>query len=343
MRARRLFTSDLSVNEFLLVREAGFDPVGLVMGSSIYQVGRTLPDVAAGEPGCELVETTRALYSARESAMRRMEEEADALGADGVIGVRLTMNLSMDPRRVEWEQYRVWTEWSKKVGFVRPASVPPAGWFRSWDQLAGAEWARFCGRSGWAQVPAPPWSQSRQTGYTLGPNSAEFIAVGTAVRHRGGEPYRNAEGKPFQSDLSGQDFWLLIRSGYRPVGFVMGNCVYYIPPRILNGVGEADSRELHDYTHALYDARELAIERLQDEAEELGAKGIVGVTVSEHQHSWQTEPWNLGNAALKVGEVLELFVVGTAVIPTGEAADLGSPTLILTANDAAAESTGEGE
>ena len=36
---RALFTSDLSVNEFLLVREAGFDPVGLVVGSSIYHIG----------------------------------------------------------------------------------------------------------------------------------------------------------------------------------------------------------------------------------------------------------------------------------------------------------------
>jgi hypothetical protein len=34
-----LFTSDLSVNEFLLVREAGFRPLGLVLGSSIYHVG----------------------------------------------------------------------------------------------------------------------------------------------------------------------------------------------------------------------------------------------------------------------------------------------------------------
>ena len=34
-----IFTSDLSVNEFLLVREVGFRPVGLVLGSSIYHVG----------------------------------------------------------------------------------------------------------------------------------------------------------------------------------------------------------------------------------------------------------------------------------------------------------------
>ncbi len=35
----RLFTSDLSTSELLLVKEAGFDPVGLVVGSSIYHVG----------------------------------------------------------------------------------------------------------------------------------------------------------------------------------------------------------------------------------------------------------------------------------------------------------------
>ncbi|WP_405487545.1 hypothetical protein [Streptomyces sp. NBC_00096] len=34
-----LFTSDLTVNEFLLVREAGFRPLGLVLGSSVYHVG----------------------------------------------------------------------------------------------------------------------------------------------------------------------------------------------------------------------------------------------------------------------------------------------------------------
>lgn len=35
----RLFTSDLSTSEFLLVKEAGFDPIGLVVGSSIYHLG----------------------------------------------------------------------------------------------------------------------------------------------------------------------------------------------------------------------------------------------------------------------------------------------------------------
>ena len=38
-RCGPLFTSDLSVNEFLLIDDAGFEPLGLVVGSSIYHVG----------------------------------------------------------------------------------------------------------------------------------------------------------------------------------------------------------------------------------------------------------------------------------------------------------------
>ena len=74
----------------------------------------------------------------------------------------------------------------------------------------------------------------------------------------------------------------MIRCGFRPVGFVMGNCVYYVPPALLQA-RQTESCELTEYTHALYDARELAIERLQDEAEVLDATGIVGVTVAERE------------------------------------------------------------
>ena len=77
-----LFTSDLSVNEFLLVKEAGFDPLGLVVGSSIYHIGWQKP---ALNQSVELTTLTQAMYHARELAMTRMEEEADSLGADGTI------------------------------------------------------------------------------------------------------------------------------------------------------------------------------------------------------------------------------------------------------------------
>ena len=39
--------------------------------------------------------------------------------------------------------------------------------------------------------------------------------------------------------------------------------------------------EMPNFTQALYDARELAMERMQEEAEELQAEGIVGVQLTE--------------------------------------------------------------
>jgi uncharacterized protein YbjQ (UPF0145 family) len=342
MRQRRLFTSDLSVNEFLLVKEAGFDPLGLVMGSSIYQVAPNLPSLPRGSPGCELTETTRALYHARELAMNRMEEEAEALGADGVIGMRLTVALATNPVRQNWNLYGEWQEWARRAGFPRAATDLGVQW-QTWPRLAQAMWSSWCRQMGWVPEPLPPWSRPKQqASYQLGQNAMEFVAIGTAVRHREGEHYRNRHGKPFQSDLSGQDFWTLVRCGFRPVGFVMGNCVYYVPPHLLQ-CAPGVSCEMPEYTHALYDARELAIERLQDEAEALEATGIVGVTVAERQHSWRADPYNVGNAALQTGEVIELFVVGTAVVPMNAGGGVARPALVMLANDAVPELTEEGD
>jgi uncharacterized protein YbjQ (UPF0145 family) len=243
MKQHHFFTSDLSVNEFLLVKEAGFQPLGLVMGSSIYHIGYQPIRPGVSE---ELTLLTQALYSSRELAMERMEEEADALGADGIVAVRLTLNV-----------------------------------------------------------------------HAWGANVIEFLAIGTAVSSE--QPgFRGAEGRPFTSDLSGQDFWTLLTAGYRPVGFVMGNCVYYI------GQGPTTqptkNEELVGPTQALYDARELAMERMQVEAEALNAAGIVGVLVDENNHTWGPS-------------VLEFSAVGTAVVPIRDDHHIPKPQLILTVAD----------
>jgi uncharacterized protein YbjQ (UPF0145 family) len=270
MRATHFFTSDLSVNEFLLLKQVGFDPLGLVMGSSIYHIrpgGPKNQGFFAGAVGAldsvsgEVTHLTEALYHARELAMARLEEEAAALGADGVIGVRLSINMHA---------------WGERV--------------------------------------------------------IEFLAVGTAVKHRAGsEGFRGPNGRPFTSDLSGQDFWTLLRSGYRPLGFVMGNCVYYVEPgEMRQAWGVQQSVELPVFTHALYDARELAIERLQAEAEAHGAEGIVGVEVEEKHHAWSSA---LGITEATIsGELIEFFVFGNAVTRiAGPIEPLAAPFLVIPA------------
>ena len=248
MRERSFFTSDLSVNEFLLVKAAGFEPLGLVVGSSIYHIGF---QVGAWSANQEMDVLTQAMYHARELAMTRMEEEADQLGADGIVAVRL------DVSRREW-----------------------------------------------------------------GGDLAEFVAIGTAVRHREGKLHRAANGRPFTSDLSGQDFYTLLSAGYRPLGLVMGTCVYHVAhQRFWQAMGNIGQNvELPQFTEALYDARELAMSRMQAEAEQFHAEGIVGVQLRSHGHRWG-------------GHTTEFFAIGTAVRPLRSDHHIPTPQLVLPLTD----------
>src|SRR5436309_810178 len=87
----------------------------------------------------------------------------------------------------------------------------------------------------------------------------------------------------FTSDLSGQDFWMLLKSGYRPVSLVMGNCVYHVAHQSLGSWFQTvgTNCEMPNFTQALYDARELAMERMQYEAQLDGAQGVVGTEIYE--------------------------------------------------------------
>ena len=192
------------------------------------------------------------MYHARELAMTRMEAEADVLGADGIVGVRL---------EIEFKEF--------------------------------------------------------------GADLAEFIAVGTAVKADDeSQNWRNNTGKPFTSDLSGQDFWTLVQAGYAPLGMVMGSCVYHMAHRSLGQtLGNAGQNvEIPQFTEALYDARELAMSRMQAEAEQLQAEGVVGVQLLNLPHRWG-------------GHTTEFFTIGTAVRPLRADHVIAKPALVLPLTD----------
>src|ERR1700757_4861929 len=81
-----VFTSDLSVSEYVLLGEAGFEPLGFVVGALVYHIGL---QVGRWSKNQELQVLTQAMYNARELAMTRMRAEADQLSADGIVGVQL--------------------------------------------------------------------------------------------------------------------------------------------------------------------------------------------------------------------------------------------------------------
>ena len=86
MNAPRL--SDLSVTEFLTLARLGFMPRGLVIGVSVYDAG-----FAQGLTGMTMEVTAigQAMRAARKLAVKRMRGQADDLGAEGVVGVRLSV------------------------------------------------------------------------------------------------------------------------------------------------------------------------------------------------------------------------------------------------------------
>jgi uncharacterized protein YbjQ (UPF0145 family) len=86
---RRLFTSDLSVSEFLLTEEAKARPISQVMGSSIYHIGVVDDYKGGGEPVYEITTLSTGHREARRSALARLFQEAQIVQADAVVGVRL--------------------------------------------------------------------------------------------------------------------------------------------------------------------------------------------------------------------------------------------------------------
>jgi uncharacterized protein YbjQ (UPF0145 family) len=239
-----LASTDLSVDEFLLVRKAGFEPAGMVVGSSVYHVG-----IQSGswKQNQELQVLTSAMYNARELAMSRMEAEAQALGAAGVVGVKLTIRF---------------LEWGTDIG--------------------------------------------------------EFIALGTAVRHGSGQDWRADGGVPFTSDLSGQAFYKLIASGFRPLGLVLGNCVYHVAHQSLGSfmrqIGQ--NTEVAPFTQALYEARELAMSRMQAEAERANATSVVETRVEMATHVWAPH-------------IMEFLSIGTAIRPVSGELTLPEPQMVV--------------
>ena len=72
-----LFTSDLSTNEFSLVRNQGYTALSLVMGSSIYQVGwQFVRNYSWDTRSFELTTVSNAHQHAAQLALGRLEQEA---------------------------------------------------------------------------------------------------------------------------------------------------------------------------------------------------------------------------------------------------------------------------
>lgn len=87
--------TDLSLPDFVLLRQAGYAPVGVVTSSSVFYI---VPSAATRRatggwqrltPNQELPEYTQGIYEARENALARATVQAQRLHAAGMVGMQL--------------------------------------------------------------------------------------------------------------------------------------------------------------------------------------------------------------------------------------------------------------
>ncbi len=98
-------------------------------------------------------------------------------------------------------------------------------------------------------------------------------------------------GHAFTAPLTAHDFWLVLNKGLQPLGMVMGHCLYAmgsLTHAIAIAKGQVPS-EVKAYTEFMHHARAVALARLQFEADELGADGVIGVDIEVnylHNDEW---------------------------------------------------------
>ncbi len=254
------FTSDLTVKEFLMLREQQIEPITQVMGSSIYHIGYNNQYQTAqwyNAISGELKLLTAAWNDARDLAVSRLRQEAELARADAVAGVHI-----------------------------------------------------------------------KRAGYDWGRNLIEYITIGTAVR---AGRLKNDAG-PALTNLSGQEVSLLLRSGYQPLGLVGSSSVYWGQldyQTRLNLVGWGRNMVNFEFTElaqAWYEARDKVLLRMKQQANALGADGIVGVTWSaatdgtESSIGQDPRGYGGGDSEVLMGARFTVHALGTAIrqIAAGE-------------------------
>jgi uncharacterized protein YbjQ (UPF0145 family) len=87
----RPVTSELTGEELWNLTRMGYAPLRLVLGTSVYSLGLAggIASIFQSLSRGEIDAVTRLVYEARENCLAHIRKEADALGADGVIGIKV--------------------------------------------------------------------------------------------------------------------------------------------------------------------------------------------------------------------------------------------------------------
>ena len=105
-------------------------------------------------------------------------------------------------------------------------------------------------------------------------DNIEFLSIGSTIHRTDGQPTPG-----ITSSSDGQEFFCQVDSGYIPIKFVFGNVAYSIGigKSIMGELKELVKGEVTQYSNVFNNTRNLALERIVDEAKKSGANSVVGI------------------------------------------------------------------
>jgi len=138
----------------------------------------------------------------------------------------------------------------------------------------------------------------------------EMVMTGTAAHHPA-----LGSGHVVTSDLTGEELWSMASLGYAPMKLLMSTSIYSLG--LVGGIFSAlkafAKGEISELTSLVHDAREHALDRLNAEADSIGAEEVVGVKTY----------------IIEIGQgLIEFMAIGTAV---RKASGVGTATQMMPA------------
>src|SRR5512138_76723 len=330
--------SGLSGNEIFCLDKMGLKPGQLCVGNSVVAIGVVggigagLSTLAGGE----VTEVTKLVHDGRQKSFDRMMEEARRYGGKGITGVSFDIvNHGSNLEFLTLASTIHQEGQGDKPGFSTSADAQQmycqvGCGFKplhfvfgnvAYSIGVGGNIVGALKRLARGEVPeyskifdktrrlalARITSEAKNTGAnavlgietTISPllGAQEMVMVGTASHHPALDAYANA---PVSSDMTNEELWNMVNLGYLPIRLVMGVSVYSLGLKggILSALKTIGGGEVGGLTEMLYEAREKALARIEEDAELCGADEVVGVKI---------RVYDLG------GGLVEFMAIGTAV------------------------------
>jgi uncharacterized protein YbjQ (UPF0145 family) len=327
----------LSGNEIFCLSKMGLEAGQLCVGNSVVAIGLA-GGLSAGLStlgGGEVTEVTQLVHQGREKAFDRMMAEAAQYGGAGVTGVSfdliqhggnlefITVGSTVHQPGADQARYSTSAD-AQELFCQMDAGFEPvhfvfgniaysiglggsiAGVFNQLSRGEVPQYTRI-----FEQTRKLALQRIRDAAVSYGANAVigirttitplmgaqEMMMVGTASKHPllNGVPHL-----PVTSDMTNEEMWNMASLGYMPLRLVMGVSVYSLGLKagILSALKSLGGGEVGELTELLYEAREKALARIEEDAELYGADEVVGV---------KTHMYDLG------GGLVEFLAIGTAV------------------------------